>query len=169
MDTQRSLSRLRQWSSYPRSIIFQRTFLFISKVGAESTKEESHRYLSHDLRIFWVLTSATTIYDFPLIGYPHVFVTSRHPTSVSFALQSPDCPLEAQIYICCGPLQLAYLLTPPLATKTEENMASTEVISKQYVPLTCHGHSRPVTHLSFSGVVNSVEEEYYLISACKGE
>jgi hypothetical protein len=38
--------------------------------------------------------------------------------------------------------------------------------SKQYVPLTCHGHSRPVTHLSFSGFV--AEEEYYLISACKG-
>ena len=44
-------------------------------------------------------------------------------------------------------------------------MASQE-ISKQYVPLTCHGHSRPVTHLSFSGFVG--EEEYYMISACKG-
>jgi len=43
-------------------------------------------------------------------------------------------------------------------------MAAPE-ISKQYVPLTCHGHSRPVTHLSFSGFVG--DEEYYLISACK--
>lgn len=34
------------------------------------------------------------------------------------------------------------------------------------VPLTCHGHSRPVTHLSFSSVVE--DEQYYLISACKG-
>ncbi|KAJ5099500.1 hypothetical protein N7532_006501 [Penicillium argentinense] len=33
------------------------------------------------------------------------------------------------------------------------------------VPLTCHGHSRPVTHLSFSSTVE--EELYYLISACK--
>lgn len=34
------------------------------------------------------------------------------------------------------------------------------------VPLTCHGHSRPVTHLSFSDVVD--DNQYYLISACKG-
>lgn len=34
------------------------------------------------------------------------------------------------------------------------------------VPLTCHGHSRPVTHLSFSSTVE--DEQYYLISACKG-
>jgi len=44
-------------------------------------------------------------------------------------------------------------------------MASPE--TKQYVPLTCHGHSRPVTHLSFSGFVGDNREEYYLISACK--
>ncbi|KAF4627288.1 hypothetical protein G7Y89_g10867 [Cudoniella acicularis] len=40
-------------------------------------------------------------------------------------------------------------------------------ISKQFVPLTCHGHSRPVMHLSFSGFVDGGEDEYYLISACK--
>ena len=34
------------------------------------------------------------------------------------------------------------------------------------VPLTCHGHSRPVTHLSFSDIVD--DNQYYLISACKG-
>lgn len=33
------------------------------------------------------------------------------------------------------------------------------------VPLTCHGHSRPVTHLSFSPVGD--DEQYYLISGCK--
>ncbi|KAF2843467.1 WD repeat protein [Patellaria atrata CBS 101060] len=33
------------------------------------------------------------------------------------------------------------------------------------VPLTCHGHSRPVTHLSFSSVVD--DDQFYLISACK--
>ncbi|OQD73438.1 hypothetical protein PENDEC_c015G06853 [Penicillium decumbens] len=33
------------------------------------------------------------------------------------------------------------------------------------VPLTCHGHSRPVTHLSFSS--NIEDDQYYLISACK--
>ncbi|OBT44493.1 serine-threonine kinase receptor-associated protein [Pseudogymnoascus sp. WSF 3629] len=45
-------------------------------------------------------------------------------------------------------------------------MAASES-SRQYVPLTCHGHSRPVTHLSFSGIVGDNREEYYLISACK--
>ncbi|KFY13104.1 hypothetical protein V492_03481 [Pseudogymnoascus sp. VKM F-4246] len=45
-------------------------------------------------------------------------------------------------------------------------MAASET-SRQYVPLTCHGHSRPVTHLSFSGIVGDNREEYYLISACK--
>jgi hypothetical protein len=34
------------------------------------------------------------------------------------------------------------------------------------VPLTCHGHSRPVTHLDFSSVVD--DDQYYFISACKG-
>ncbi|KAL9641309.1 MAG: hypothetical protein Q9204_000103 [Flavoplaca sp. TL-2023a] len=33
------------------------------------------------------------------------------------------------------------------------------------VPLTCHGHSRPITHLSFSPVL--ADDQYYLISACK--
>ncbi|KAI0909244.1 WD40-repeat-containing domain protein [Ustulina deusta] len=36
---------------------------------------------------------------------------------------------------------------------------------RQYVPLTCHGHSRPVPHISFSPLEK--EESYYLISACK--
>ncbi|KAF2003980.1 serine/threonine kinase receptor associated protein-like protein [Amniculicola lignicola CBS 123094] len=33
------------------------------------------------------------------------------------------------------------------------------------VPLTCHGHSRPVPHIHFSSIVE--EDQYYLISACK--
>ncbi|EFY96003.2 WD domain-containing protein [Metarhizium robertsii ARSEF 23] len=36
---------------------------------------------------------------------------------------------------------------------------------RQYVPLTCHGHSRPVPHMSFSHLEK--EETYYMISACK--
>jgi serine-threonine kinase receptor-associated protein len=39
------------------------------------------------------------------------------------------------------------------------------VEATKVVPLTCHGHSRPVTHLSFSSVVD--DEQYYIISACK--
>lgn len=38
--------------------------------------------------------------------------------------------------------------------------------SAKAVPLTCHGHSRPVTHLSFSSIVD--DDVHYLISACKG-
>ncbi|KAE8381427.1 WD40-repeat-containing domain protein [Aspergillus bertholletiae] len=33
------------------------------------------------------------------------------------------------------------------------------------VPLTCHGHSRPVPHINFSSTVE--DDQYYLISACK--
>lgn len=33
------------------------------------------------------------------------------------------------------------------------------------VPLTCHGHSRPVPHIHFSSIVD--EDQYYIISACK--
>ena len=50
---------------------------------------------------------------------------------------------------------------------TSEIMAGPETTKAAIaVPLTCHGHSRPVTHLSFSGFVG--EDEYYMISACKG-
>lgn len=35
---------------------------------------------------------------------------------------------------------------------------------RQYVPLTCHGHSRPVPHIHFSPLIN---EDYYMLSACK--
>lgn len=33
------------------------------------------------------------------------------------------------------------------------------------VPLTCHGHSRPVTHISFSTITD--DDQYFSISACK--
>lgn len=37
------------------------------------------------------------------------------------------------------------------------------------MPLTCHGHSRPITHLSFSSLLSSPgsSPSYYMISACK--
>ena len=44
-------------------------------------------------------------------------------------------------------------------------MANHSIAPAKVVPLTCHGHSRPVTHLSFSCVTDS--DEYYLISGCK--
>lgn len=33
------------------------------------------------------------------------------------------------------------------------------------VPLTCHGHSRPITHLSFSKILS--DGQYFILSACK--
>jgi hypothetical protein len=45
-------------------------------------------------------------------------------------------------------------------------MAGGSETPKTYVPLTCHGHSRPVTHINFSSI--GPEGEYYMISACKG-
>jgi serine-threonine kinase receptor-associated protein len=36
---------------------------------------------------------------------------------------------------------------------------------RHYVPLTCHGHSRPVPHMSFSPLEE--DSTYYMISACK--
>jgi len=36
--------------------------------------------------------------------------------------------------------------------------------SVRQIPLTCHGHTRPVVHLGFSGITDS---GFYLISACK--
>lgn len=36
---------------------------------------------------------------------------------------------------------------------------------RQYVPLTCHGHSRPVPHIAFSTLEK--DDTYYMISACK--
>ncbi|KAF3759957.1 hypothetical protein M406DRAFT_297281 [Cryphonectria parasitica EP155] len=41
----------------------------------------------------------------------------------------------------------------------------TEGEPRQYLPLTCHGHSRPVPHLSFSSYERG--GEYFMISACK--
>jgi serine-threonine kinase receptor-associated protein len=46
---------------------------------------------------------------------------------------------------------------------------------RQYHPLTCHGHSRPVPHIAFSAFEKENEKEiekktdsFFLISACKG-
>ncbi|MCJ1251413.1 hypothetical protein MMC30_008646 [Trapelia coarctata] len=35
------------------------------------------------------------------------------------------------------------------------------------VPLTCHGHTRPINHLSFSSMVQ--DDQFYMLSACKDQ
>jgi serine-threonine kinase receptor-associated protein len=43
-------------------------------------------------------------------------------------------------------------------------MSVTPIESNKSVPLTCHGHSRPVPHIGFSPLM---DDTYFLISACK--
>ncbi|KAF3939675.1 hypothetical protein ABW19_dt0205578 [Dactylella cylindrospora] len=50
----------------------------------------------------------------------------------------------------------------PTPQRSPSPVQTVTPIAARIVPLTCHGHSRPVTHLSFSQVVN---DEYFLISA----
>ena len=38
--------------------------------------------------------------------------------------------------------------------------------ARNFVPLTCHGHSRPVPHISFSNLEK--DGQYFMVSACKG-
>jgi len=42
------------------------------------------------------------------------------------------------------------------------NLAS----ANKAVPLTSHGHTRPINHLSFSSMVE--DDQFFVISACKG-
>ncbi|KAF2770710.1 WD40 repeat-like protein [Teratosphaeria nubilosa] len=60
-------------------------------------------------------------------------------------------------------------------TRQDESHVSST--TTKTVPLTCHGHSRPITHLSFSALLTSPSNpsphastqdgQYYMISACK--
>ncbi|BAE62419.1 unnamed protein product [Aspergillus oryzae RIB40] len=45
------------------------------------------------------------------------------------------------------------------------DLARSQLDLTKVVPLTCHGHSRPVPHIDFSSTVE--DDQYYLISACK--
>ncbi|KAK5115683.1 hypothetical protein LTR62_000772 [Meristemomyces frigidus] len=61
------------------------------------------------------------------------------------------------------------------AFKRQDETAISE--TTKIVPLTCHGHSRPITHLSFSSLLptastpsvsgNPTTSQFYIISACK--
>ncbi|KAF2858958.1 WD repeat protein [Piedraia hortae CBS 480.64] len=52
-------------------------------------------------------------------------------------------------------------------TRQDETTVASE--ATKVVPLTCVGHSRPITHLSFSDGISTPgqQEQYYLLSACK--
>eukprot|EP00096_Caligus_rogercresseyi_P008280 TRINITY_DN2685_c0_g1_i1.p1 TRINITY_DN2685_c0_g1~~TRINITY_DN2685_c0_g1_i1.p1 ORF type:complete len:337 (-),score=120.55 TRINITY_DN2685_c0_g1_i1:675-1685(-) len=46
-------------------------------------------------------------------------------------------------------------------------MSPAPPVSLRQTPLTCHGHTRPVTFLAFSGLPEEGSSEYYCITACK--
>ncbi|KAK5123730.1 hypothetical protein LTR85_002366 [Meristemomyces frigidus] len=52
-------------------------------------------------------------------------------------------------------------------TRQDETSIASE--TTKIVPLTCHGHSRPITHVSYSSLLASsgTASQYYMISACK--
>ncbi|EMC93740.1 hypothetical protein BAUCODRAFT_205414 [Baudoinia panamericana UAMH 10762] len=52
---------------------------------------------------------------------------------------------------------------------TRQDETSVAAETTKIVPLTCHGHSRPITHVSFSSLLASsgTASQYYMISACK--
>ncbi|KAF8248174.1 WD40 repeat-like protein [Wilcoxina mikolae CBS 423.85] len=52
-----------------------------------------------------------------------------------------------------------------LNPQSASNGGAGAIQAPRVVPLTCHGHSRPVVHLHFSPMLG--DDEYYLISACK--
>lgn len=83
---------------------------------------------------------------------------------------SSDSP-AAVVYICQQVLlSLITYSTSNFCDQTNDRSHSATMAAeppRQYVPLTCHGHSRPVPHIGFSHLEK--EETYYLISACKGQ
>ena len=81
------------------------------------------------------------------------------------AFPSPLPPLPSPLFSEGSPLTEADSPLPANSTPVNPAQANSSSAAK-VVPLTCHGHSRPVTHLSFSGVDD--DDQYYIISACKG-
>jgi hypothetical protein len=90
----------------------------------------------------------------------HCTLVSKTPTSSPNRQYSKFCHgdwyvqvLLSRFRVLLSSFRPSILIMAPEATKV--------------VPLTCHGHSRPVPHLDFSTVVD--DDQYYMISACKGE
>ena len=60
-------------------------------------------------------------------------------------------------------LPIFALTTSTCELHQSSNMADN---ARSFVPLTCHGHSRPVPHISFSSLEK--DGQYFMVSACKG-
>jgi hypothetical protein len=100
-----------------------------------------------------------TVHLTPLAGTPHCLCRSlvafdADPPSITYP-KSPKQPTP----VTFGPHFATTFWTP-------RYLSMGDSAPRQYVPLTCHGHSRPVPHLSFSPLEK--EDVYYMISACKG-
>lgn len=85
------------------------------------------------------------------------FLSNLSPLEESFT--TPKSPVPLLEGILAANIQPIHATLPSIITMAAET-------PRQYVPLTCHGHSRPVPHISFS--LLEKEETYYMISACKG-
>jgi hypothetical protein len=73
------LSRLSAGNSYP-CWTFQKSDKanpLLAKVGVESTNRQNYQPECDERKIYWAVTTLSTIYDSPFIGYPHGFVTFR--------------------------------------------------------------------------------------------
>jgi WD40 repeat protein len=120
----------------------------------------------------------TTHNDFLCFGSR---IRSFSPAAVHFQTcqlhQQPRAPLPPYRYIptrlhapLCGtspPLLVIHSLDRIFILKdiTSKQLPATMPETTKVVPLTCHGHSRPVPHIHFSSIVN--DDQYYIISACK--
>ena len=114
---------------------------------------------------------------FLFVGRPTALVAT--PLLLSWAASTtanarswpPHSAISFSIPHCTGRRRVSHhptFTTPPPTTLNYPSILrmGDTTAPRQYVPLTCHGHSRPVPHLSFSPLEK--EDVYYMISACKG-
>lgn len=119
----------------------------------------------------------TTHNDFPILLISLFCHTHFHccnsPTYYQPRHRRRLAPLPRYCYILARPraplrdLTALAVLTPQLCDCiiTARPLSATMPETTKVVPLTCHGHSRPVPHIHFSSLMN--DDQYYIISACK--
>lgn len=94
-----------------------------------------------------------TVFRFSFERLPACFPIDSY-TQLLSSFQRAHCPRNSSD---CGDSRATFASSTPSATAMPD--------TTKVVPLTCHGHSRPVPHIHFSALQD--EEQYYIISACK--
>lgn len=124
----------------------------------------------NDFRVFSLSIALVLLpLDLPPSQHRNIYTPPTHNhDSLRYITRTPCLPHrlqsldhEARRRTCQAPLPTPTLLT---ATNTHSLLATMPETTK-VVPLTCHGHSRPVPHIHFSSIVD--EDQFYIISACK--